>query len=452
MCCWQTSITLASNTLENLEQLQEQRWQFEHQPVATVITQEHLPHLSTQQLLGNPKLLEQLLDNALETQNINAVHVLLPIYQQSSQQDEILLLYAQATLASSEQNHKKAIDLYRKIIAKRPELAPMRLNLAFLLLTDKQFDAAKHQLDKISHENDLPNDIKKQIEQAHQWIARQQQWAVQARLRYLHDKNINQAPKTKKEGWTLPQPQSAQGMAYYLSLNKSQSLTDNWAIRYQGAIDGKSYNKHNYDDLNTQVELGISHRHANQEWLITPIYGRRWFATKPYSQSIGLRSQYNQRLSPHWQVFTSAEYIQKKHRQRHYLDGASVGLSSSVIYTPSASQSWVFGINAQKVDAKDTSERYDYTGAWVGWEQEWQQGLSVATYAGIAKRGYQYPDVFQIQRQDKEYFSQVSIWHRALHWQGLTPKLVWSWQRSDSNHFMYGYDKHHVFMEVSKTF
>lgn len=70
---------------------------------------------------------------------------------------------------------------------------------------------------------------------------------------------------------------------------------------------------------------------------------------------------------------------------------------------------------------------------WLG--KRWQQDLSVATYAGAAKRNHTYPDVFQLVRKDTEYFAQVNVWHRAAHWQGLTPRLVWTWQRTDSNHF-----------------
>lgn len=438
-----------NNTLHNLEQLQEQRQRLDS---STTLSANEPLHFSTQQLLENPQLLEKLLDEAIETRQISAIDVLLPIYQQSTQQDDILVDYAQAVLASAEQNPKKAIDLYRQIIAKRPELTPMRFNLAFLLLQDKQFEAAKHQLDKISREQDLPANISEQIWQAYAWIEQQNQWKIQARLRYVNDKNINQAPTKQTAGWTLPTPQTAQGLAYYLSLGKSTPLKDNWALHHQAIIDGKSYNKHRYDDIQSQFELGISHRNSQQEWLITPLYARRWFGTQGYSHSTGVRGQYARLFSPHWQGFASFEYTHKRHDQRQYLDGSTTSVSLSGAYSPTVSQSWLFGMDTQKAHTKDTSERYRRIGAWVGYEKEWRQGISTAGYAGIGTRHYRHPDVFQITRQDTEYFTQLSLWHRAKHWRGLTPKIVWTWQRTDSNHFMYGHDKHNIFVEVSKTF
>lgn len=157
-----------------------------------------MPHFFAQQLLDNPQFLEQLLDNAPDTHNTDAVRVLLPIYQQSKYQDEILLMYVQSTLANTDQQHKQAIELYRQITAKRPELTPMRFQLAFLLSADKQCEAAKHQLDKIHRERDLPDHVAQQIHQAHQRIKQQQRWSVQTRLRYLHDKTSTKPPPHKR--------------------------------------------------------------------------------------------------------------------------------------------------------------------------------------------------------------------------------------------------------------
>lgn len=42
--------------------------------------------------------------------------------------------------------------------------------------------------------------------------------------------NVNQAPTTQKVGWTPPHAQTAQGLAYYLLLNKITPISNNWVL------------------------------------------------------------------------------------------------------------------------------------------------------------------------------------------------------------------------------
>lgn len=416
--------------------------------------QQDIPELSEEQLLANPEFLQQLLDNAIDNQQIEGIRVLLPIYLKSSNYDPILYQYGQAIVAELENDVTKAIDLYRKIIAEQPTLNPVRLKLVHALIWDKQFTSAEHQLDKLRSENNLPEEIQQHIEQQQYWLKQQHRWSVNGKIRYLNDKNVNQAPRKSEYGaWKLPEAQSAQGIAYHIGVSKKYATTDHIAVGLQAYIDGKQYHKHHqYDDITAHVSTGVHHQTAKYEWSLSPFFEQRWFSQEPYSHHAGVKSQYNHLFSARWQAFTQVQYGQKTHKKRHHLNAKIGQISASIRHVRKPTQIWFWGIDGTYEHSQDVSERHRRYGAWFGWEQDWHYGLSTSLVAGVSKVNYKVQDIFQIKRRDTDYFLQGSIWHRALHWKGLTPRLTAVWRNQQSNHFLYGYDKSQVFMELSKTF
>ena len=61
-------------------------------------------------------------------------------------------------------------------------------------------------------------------------------------------------------------------------------------------------------------------------------------------------------------------------------------------------------------------------------------------------------DFFNIDREDKEYNANLSVWHRGVHFFGITPRLVFSYSKIDSNNRFYSYDTSKVYMDFTKTF
>lgn len=55
-------------------------------------------------------------------------------------------------------------------------------------------------------------------------------------------------------------------------------------------------------------------------------------------------------------------------------------------------------------------------------------------------------------RRDTEWNTSLSLWHRALHFGGITPRLTVAYYRNNSNDAFYEYDKLRTFIEFNKTF
>ncbi len=417
-------------------------------------------HLTSAQLLQDPALLGRALDSSIANQNIAGVRLLLPLYRQlpPAQQDAVLALYAEALLARADGNYAAAVAAYRNIIAQQPQLTPVRVQLAVTLAQDQQLVAAQDQFDKIRAAEDVPPAVLAQVDEYTAWLEQQQSWSFDAALRYLHENNVNNAPAQRemvgeRGRWILPAPQSARGVGYQLGAQKNQPLGGHWFWRFSGNVDGKFYwDNHAYDDLNVRLSSGPVYRRARGELALLPYYERRWFGTEPYSNTTGVRVQASHVFNPNWQGFAAIQYGRKTHEQRPFLDGNSRQASITALYRSSPQQYWFGGVDLGRETAQDHTDAYRRTGVRIGWEREWPQGISTSMQGMAAKRVYDGVDIFQIKREDKEYAANVSVWHRGWHWHGLTPRLTWSWLRVDSNHFLYGYQKNQVFIEVSKRF
>lgn len=410
--------------------------------------------ITTEELVNNPQLLARVLDSTVSSGDAEGIEKFLPLYEKTANRDEILVQYAHAILARSKGDYKKAIDHMRQIIAAHPELTPVRLQLAITLMLDQQTIAAEDQFEKVRSTANLPEPISKQIDQYQNYLQSNKQLDINASVRYLNDPNINNAPKNRTYGnWTFPQAENAQGIGYSLSANKDFGIANHFAWRVSSFIDGKSYwNNHKFDDFLWQIATGPVYRDGRKELALTPYFNTRRYGNKPYSQTIGIRAQLNTLLTPRIHTYTALQLGRKNYHNRNWLDGNSAYASSTVLYRRNPQQNFYIGGDLSRETAKDKSDAYRRIGGRIGWGQEWPLGISSDIQLGAAVRHYEGEDLFRIKRIDHEYSADISLWNRAWHLWGLTPRLSWSGYKSDSNHPMYEYDKSQFFLQISKKF
>lgn len=409
---------------------------------------------TAQELLSQPDLLSHALDSAIHVQDAEALDLLLPLYAQLDEKNEVLYRYGQAMLAHLQSEFAEAISLYRQVLAERPELAPVRLQLALALLADRQLEAADEQLAKLSSE-ELPLEVRENVLHLQTGIAKQQQWQFSVHAHGLMERNINGSPAKRQIGaWTFDEPEKAYGLAYTFSADKLWALDKHWYVAAQGILHGKMFwQKYQYDDALLRASVGIMWKDGQKEWGILPFHERRFYGRERYSYSYGLRLQGAWQIGRQWKWFGNYEIADNHHFKRSHLAGISQRLSNTLLYRPSVQQYWTVGIDVGRENAEDKSSAYDYYGIRLGWGREWQQGVSSAMQLYALRQEYQEKDFVQIKRQDERYGASLSLWKRDWHWKGFTPRLTWQWRQQKSNHFAYDQKgDQNVFLEVSKDF
>ena len=421
--------------------------------------------ITKEELAQQPELVIRAMLSALAQNNGSNIEFLLPIYHQIPEryQDPLITKWANAIVEKRKKNYRTSIELYRSIVAEQNDILPVRLQLAIALFENNETEAAEDQFEKLRSEQ-LPLELQELISQYLAAIANQNPWSFSGGLTYLNDPNINNAPDagTTIGNWSAPARESGQGVGFNFNIGKKWAWGNGFFNEVRADSNGKYYwNNKKYNEYTARGSLGLGFQNANQTITLLPFMEQTWYAggssksetVKRFSQASGatLESQYW--FSPQWQLNTTYEYAEQRYRSRKHLNGNYHFIGGNLVYLHNAKQYWFVGANFNRTSTRDKDDSYIRRGIQAGWGQEWGWGLSTRLSVNFARKNYYAPmPIFNITQRNREYGVNASIWHRAVHYWGITPRLTWSYSKVKSNHAFYTYDKHRVFIEFSKQF
>ncbi|QMT36312.1 surface lipoprotein assembly modifier [Neisseria wadsworthii] len=444
----------------------------------TDVSQERVIPVDGQVLLNHPELLAQAMGSAVLAQNISGIRQLLPIYRQWPQHDKELAEFSRAMLAQANGHAADAVGIYRKLIAQKPDSPTIRFKLAQALFDNKENEAAANQFDRLQSEN-LSEETLSVIKNYREALRQRDNWQFYAGINISRENNINQAPAQRRKGymldepacleakqadpgdncfrgWTFDAPINATGIYHQAGAEKKWSLAKGFYI--QAGIDshGKIYPSYSrYNDLNLRLSAGIGHANQRNDIGITPFHERRFYGSHAYSYNNGIRLYWNRWQTPRLQSLAAFEYNRLNNTQRTHSDTNGKLLSGTLVFHRNASQHWLAGPDFyQERNPDDRSDNFNLHNLRVAWGQDWQKGFASRLQLVYGQRRYQTSSFFseQQQRRDKETTASLSLWHRAVHFGGMTPKLTLSRQRTKSNDQLHEYAKNRVFIELGKTF
>ncbi|MGX2950026.1 surface lipoprotein assembly modifier [Ursidibacter sp. B-7004-1] len=421
--------------------------------------------ITKEELANHPDLVVRALLPAVMQGNMDNVELLFPIYQQipAEFKDDILTQWAEAILAKKKQKYSDSIRLYRQVLAVQSDILPARLQLAATLFENSELEAAEDQFQKLRSEP-LPDEIQSIISQYLNAINQRDRWTFSGGLTYLNDPNINNAPKagTTYGNWSAPKAESAQGVGFNFEISKKWSWGNGFFNQLGLNTNGKYYwNNKKYNEISFRGDFGIGYQNAKATLSLSPFIEQTLYAggseksdtLKRFSKSSGGALQFSYWLSPKWQWNNNYEYGEQRYVSRKHLNGNYHFVSTGLVYLANAKQYWTLNLNYNRTSTRDRDDSFLRRGVSLGWGQEWGKGLSTRLSVSFAQKHYKGPmPIFNITQRNKEYGVQASIWHRAVHYLGVTPRLTYSFTKTRSNHPFYTYDKHRVFVDFSKQF
>lgn len=435
------------------EQLQEKIRQHQEQEQQAILENSDTPNQNFVSLSNNELLMYQL-NTALNNQNGEEIRRLLPIYEKTTNPDKILIYFAKAFLARQDHHFKLAVNYYQIILQENPELTPVRVYMLLPLIQDKRYHDAKKQITYIKNNKNVPNDILELIQDYEQSINKRQNIKANFSMRYLADNNINNAPKNNRWGnWQLPTADKAQGIGVDVYALKNHSLSGHLASKTSFSVYSKTYhNNRKYNDLILRASSGLAVRDATKEIALMPFFEKRIYGNHNYWKSMGVRLQGSAPFSEKMDGFFALQYAKKQHNQRKFLDGNIWSASMTSVYNINASCYANIGSDYVDENTQDLSESYQKWSLRTGFGC---QNQTIGTEMGLnfTKKLYDSDDLFGIRRKDKDYEVWLSVYSPKIHWQGFTPKVITSYQHTDSNHFLGQVnDKKEIFLEIEKRF
>lgn len=409
-------------------------------------------------LLANPELLAHAMFSALVYDHADGVAVLLPIYQKQDGKylEKELLDWAGAVLAVRQGDVGQGIARYQQLVATYPdnELLAVRLGQAYF--ANRQYRQARQVFAGLS------KDVQAQLTPYMAYMDKQEKWAFSAGGHWIDDDNINNAPTNSDlgGGWTANPPISAQGVFVSLGAKRKVFLDNGAFFLPEVSVQGKRYhNAKQYNELATRLTFGMGKENAQGGVVISPFVERLAYAgggenthLEHFSQAMGVGVAGHKRLGNHSQMTVNGELAQTLYKTRPHLDGYSLSLSPSLTLYPKPNLALSVGTDHQYVSTQDRDDSYRRAGLRVSAVGQWQDvGASVAF--ATAKRTYFAPmPIFNQTQQNREYNVNVGVWHNRLAFGKFVPRLVWQYQKTDSNIALYSYDKSRVFVEVGAGF
>lgn len=410
--------------------------------------------------------LEATIAELIRMGNVGGLKELLPIYQNMSNRDDSLIEWAEALIKKSAGDHKSAIATLRKLNAQFPDVRVLRFQLAAMLLENRQFAAARSELEKIASLKELPEADRQLIDRMIAVAKSSSDWSLNANINYTKDNNINNTPElgTKLgENWTYSTPrEKGEGVDYALSANK-RWIGDN---RFFTGIDLDGFGTYYWDNkkhntLNAKVGVEAGYVDGIKEFSIKPFYQKNWYGggsnaktdkLAAYRDSYGVQLGMNYAIGRNTQYYANASYTENKHTERKSNNGKDYSLGQTVAYTVNPKTYFFGGVDYFKRNAVSNDNSFHRQGVRVGWGQIWGKGFSTRASVGYGIRQYDAPDFFKIKRKNEELNFNMSIWNRGFSLLGLTPRVNLSYNKVKSNSAFEEYSKGDASVEFTKTF
>lgn len=408
--------------------------------------------------------LERQLNQALENRHYQQIEALLPAYRNAPQADTVLIDFAEGALLRARGKHKQAIARYRAILAKHPDLAAVRLDLAAMLFEDQQLKASQTEFTQARSQG-LPEDVLPRIENYQRSIEEADKWSFNLYGSYVSDHNVNNV--SAQEDIYLPQfgfplrknpqylPQKARGIEYGAGASKDTNIGGNHYAAVSAQAYGVSYwNNHDYDDLTLNVSAGYRNKHLNGEWSIIPFYEKNRYGRQWHSDRYGADAQYGIWLNTRWHINARLGGARKSYRNssKHgrewqadstlsWLAGRHTRLSGGISYNRDITVG----------EPSDSSKRF---GGHISWSQQWP--ASINSRLSLSRHHQRFDGthyIFQDKRRlDKKSIFSLTLWHPKASFYGITPKLNLRRTQVSSNiDALHSYRKNKVFISMEKS-
>ena len=307
--------------------------------------------VTDQDLKNDIELTETLLNQAILVHRWDLVERILVIYQDFDNKDMILIKFAEAGLAKNSNDIKKTISLYREIIAVRPDLTPVRLELAIALFEDRQDEAAHEQFNRVLSDTP-PEDIKKYANLYINALNKRDSWSISLGLNYLDEDNIGNISNEREientgfiKGDSM-MPTSGKGIGIYFGAQRDFNLKNNHYLRLENSLFSKSYwDNHDYDDLINRFSIGYVNKSNQQTIALLPFYEKRWYGGKQYKDDKGLRLEYDYWFNPNFRSVSALEYSKQSYKDYKQLDGHNKLFSTTLFWITKPEQFFFTGID-----------------------------------------------------------------------------------------------------------
>ena len=351
----------------------------------------------------------------------------------------------------------RAAERFEAILARRPDLTRVRLELARAYFLTGNDDRARHHFNA-SLADELPSSVEDAVEGFLRGIDARKRWSASLSASMLPETRRPDREEVLIGGVPFRLSEDARassGVGVLLStgVSFSPTVSDNVHGVLAASAAAKLYERSDWNDVSASGDFGLARLTDTGSVSGGLRLGRRWVGGDGYQRSLGPWARARLRLfgSTRLGLALSAGY--RKHDERPERDGWRIAFTPRVLHVLDSRTSIraepTFEYSVARADRH--ASRSVGLGATI--TRTFDGGLSVSLSPGVHVRRYAAADpLFGSRQLDRNYRLGVTLLHRSLQHGGFAPWIGYSVESNHSNIPIHDYRNHGVTAGVSRTF
>ena len=352
---------------------------------------------------------------------------------------------------------RRAAERFETILARRPGLTKVRLELAHAYFLSGRDDKAKYHFSS-SLAEELPSSVEDAVERFLRTIDARKRWSVSFSASLLPETRrtdreialIGGVPFRLNEDARAP---SGVGGLVSAGVSFSPTIADDLRGVLAASAAAKRYRRSDWNDLSTSGDIGLS-RLFNQGSVSGGLrIGRRWVAGDRYYRSLGpwVQARWRFSNSTHLGMAVSGGY--RSHDNRPDRDGWRIALTPRLLHVLDSRTSINMEPTFEVVGARTYHHGSRLIGLGTTISRTFDGGLSVSLTPSVHVRRHAAEDpLFGSRQLDRNFRLGVKVLHRSLRYGGFAPYIGYSIESNRSNIPIREYRSHGVIAGVSRTF
>ena len=355
---------------------------------------------------------------------------------------------------------REAAEQYEAILAIRPDLTRVRLELARAHYAAGQDDKAKYHF-QLSLGDKLPSSAESVVEGFLNAIDARKRWSAHVSIAALPETNA--VRRTDREtvqiaGATFrlnEDAREASGVGAQLSAGAAYAPIVGTGLRGHLALSAatKLYEQSAWNDIAVVGKAGLTRLFDGGSASGGVQAGRRWLGSTGFRHSVGPWGSVDLRLSPRTRISASTNVDYRTHDEKDDLDGWRVALNPVVRYVLDSQTLLEVGPQFEAIEARADHGASRLMGVGVGVSRAFENGISASLSASVRRQAYRADDpLFGVRRDDMVMWLSGRMLHRSFQLGGFATYVGYSYERGRSNISLHNYENHGVVMGVTREF
>ena len=355
---------------------------------------------------------------------------------------------------------RRAARRFETILAQRPELTRVRLELARVYHLMGRDDKARFHFEA-SLADELPSSVETAVEDFLNRIDARKRWSLSLSAAVLPESNPVKRTRSREVSiGGIPfrlnedaRASSGVGGLFSAGASFSPALTEDFRGVFAASAAAKLYKKPDWNDVSLQGEIGLARLYDRGTASLGLRLGQRWLGGERYSSEAGPWMRGRLRLSPASRLEVNLSAGKRDHHRQRGQDGWRISAKPRWIHSFNPQTTIETDLDLELVDARDDHHGSRLAGLGITLSHAFRAGWSVSPSVSAHVRRHAATDpLFRKTRGDRQLRLAVNVLHRGLQYEGFTPYVGYAFEWNDSNIPINAYRNHGVILGISRTF